>query len=79
MSRVDIAPNERFQIERVRDIVTCSEVVSRAVSSGERLSAEEICLLTGLEAYLAPNLARCIQNLRRARRTSIRVVLLAQM
>jgi hypothetical protein len=69
---------ERFLFERHRDIVTCSELVARTWSSGELLSTEEICLCTGLEAYLAPNVARRVRKLRLERKIHVTHVLVAQ-
>jgi hypothetical protein len=69
---------ERFLIDRHRDIFTCSELVARTWNSGEPLSTEEICLCTGIEAYLAPNVARRVRKLMFARNIHITHVLMAQ-
>lgn len=69
---------ERFLIDRHRDIFTCSELVARTWNSGEPLSMEEICLCTGIEAFLAPNVARRVQKLMFARNIHITHVLMAQ-
>jgi hypothetical protein len=69
---------ERFLIEHHCDIVTCSELVARKWSSGERLSIDDICLCTGLEAYLAPNMARRVQILRFEQKIHLTLVLMAQ-
>jgi hypothetical protein len=68
---------EHFLIERHRDII-CSELVARTGSSGERLSKEEVCLCTGLETYLAPNVARRVRKLRFVRKIHVTLVLMAQ-
>lgn len=47
-------------------------------SSGEQLSIDEICLCTGLEAYLAPNMARRIRRLMFERKIHMTLVLMAQ-
>jgi hypothetical protein len=68
----------RFLIERHRDIFTCLELVARTWNSREPLSLEEICLCTGIEAYLAPNVARRVRKLTFARKIHTTHVLMVQ-
>jgi hypothetical protein len=72
------ADYRRFGDLRNYDIVKYSHLVANKVRSGERLTKEDLCLCTGLEAFLSPDVPKRIKKINKARKTHVEIILLAQ-
>jgi hypothetical protein len=72
------ADYRRFVELRNHDVIKYSILIARKVRSGEPLTKEDLCLCTGLEAFLSPDVPRRIQKVNQARETHVKMILTAQ-
>jgi hypothetical protein len=72
------ADYRRFSDLRNHDIVKYSHLVADKVRSGERLTKTDLCLCTGLEAFLSPDVPKRIKKINKAREAHVKLILLAQ-
>ena len=69
---------KHFNLDRSRDIVQCSKMIALKMSSGEKLTEDDVCLCTGLETMLSPDLPRRARKIMKARESHVQAVLSAQ-
>ena len=69
---------KRFNELRSHDIFKYSDLVAQRMSSGERLTKDEVCACTGLETILSPNVPRRLKKIMKAREAHVDRVLSAQ-
>ena len=72
------ADYQRFRDLRNHDIIKYSHLVAHKVQSGERLTKEDLCLCIGLEAFLSPDVPKHIKKMTKARKSHVKLVVLAQ-
>jgi hypothetical protein len=68
----------RFNDLRAHDITKYSKLVAHKMRYGERFTEDEICMCTGLETILSPNVPMRLKKIMNAREAHVARVLSAQ-